>query len=185
MGEIKPQNLKAMGINPVNQPLPPQSQAATPTQPAPAQPESKEQPKSQAEPEKESQLSEEELAAAEQATVYDLLASLPGGPDRAQVEAWKQQFGEIFTAYFSEQEVYVFKPIRRMEWKNWMSEQHLTQNQLALQEHVVSQCVIWPPVRPEAIMTSKGGTVPTLFEQIMEYSNFIPTQAALTLVTKL
>lgn len=128
--------------------------------------------------------SQQQEAPAPQAepTVKDLLVSL-NGPDQVQIEEWKKQFGEVFVSAFSEAEVYIWRPLKRDEFRQLQEaqadpEQMMTQ--LDYEEAVCSVCVLWSSANATATgANSKGGTASTLAENIMSNSNFwAPQQAA-------
>ena len=56
---------------------------------------------------------------------------------------------------------------------------------MASEEKIVSMCLLWPKKTPEELAQDKGGTVPTLLEQVMANSNFMTAQQASFLVVKL
>lgn len=116
---------------------------------------------------------------------YAILAEVPGAPTKEQVEQWKTTH-EIKMSMFSEKEVFLWKPINWQDYK--MLQQAAADNQQNpnyFDEQLVYKCIVWPQVMPETLPTLKGGTIPTLSQQIMEGSNFIPPQMAMNLVVDL
>ena len=116
---------------------------------------------------------------------YSILEKVPGAPTKEQVEQWKVTY-EIKMSMFSEKEVFLWKPITWQEYK--MLQQAASDNQQNpnyFDEQLVYKCVVWPQIMPETLPTLKGGTIPTLSQQIMEGSNFIPPQMAMNLVVDL
>jgi len=117
-----------------------------------------------------------------------LLAKFEGAPGSQQIELWKQEFGEVFVSGFSETELFVFRPLSWQEHKNInkqlsvQEEGEEPKTEFDLQELVVDTCLLWTSVPNFA---NKGGTIPTLFEQTMSNSNFLPPQLALSFVAKL
>lgn len=103
-------------------------------------------------------------------------------PAQSQIDAWKQQFGEVFLIAFDEDEMYVWRPINRLEYKQMIQ---TVQNEAAFQEGIVQKCVLWPDIGPEWLSAGKAGTIPTLHAVIMEGSNFLEPAMAVTLVRKL
>jgi len=103
-------------------------------------------------------------------------------PDQTQIDAWKQQFGEVFLIAFDEDDMYVWRPINRLEYKQMIQN---VQSEAAFQEGIVQQCVLWPTIGPEWLSAGKAGTIPTLHAVIMEGSNFLEPAMAVTLVRKL
>lgn len=103
-------------------------------------------------------------------------------PPQADIDAWKQQFGEVFLIAFDEDDMYVWRPINRLEYKQLIQN---VQNEAAFQEAIVQKCVLWPNVGATWMSGGKAGTIPTLHAVIMEGSNFLEPAMAVTLVRKL
>jgi len=103
-------------------------------------------------------------------------------PAQQQIDAWKQQYGEVFLIAFDEDEMYVWRPINRLEYKQMIQS---VQNEAAFQEAMVQKCVLWPNIGPEWLAAGKAGTIPTLHAVILEGSNFLEPAMAVTLVRKL
>lgn len=117
--------------------------------------------------------------------IYELLAALPDAPSKDQVDFYKTQNGGV-ASIFSEEEIYIWRPINWAEYK--MLQQAAAENAHNphyLDEQVVYKCVLWPKIKPETLPAMKGGTIPTLSQQIMEGSNFVPPNMAMSLVIKL
>lgn len=122
---------------------------------------------------------------AEGPDIYGLLASIPGSPAKEQIATWKTSY-DVEASVFSEEEVYIWRPITWHEYKMLQqSSAENPQNPNFFDEQVIYKCVLWPKVMPETLPVMKGGTIPTLSQQIMEGSNFIPPQVAMNLVYKL
>ena len=103
-------------------------------------------------------------------------------PNDAMIAEWKGLYGEIFLLALDEDEMYVWRPLARHEYKALMQP---VQHEHIFMEQVVQKCVIWPMITPEWLMGGKAGTVSTLHGVIMEGSNFLPPEVAMTLVRKL
>jgi len=104
-------------------------------------------------------------------------------PSDEMIEQWKGQFGDnIFMLALDEDEMYVWRPLTRHEYKQLLQE---VQHEQAFMEQIVQRCVIWPSITPEWLAGGKGGTVPTLHGVIMEGSNFLAPEVAMSLVRKL
>lgn len=116
-----------------------------------------------------------------------LLNSLEGAPSPLQIDAWKQEYGEVFVSGFSEEELYIFRPLKRNEWKELRAAAANSEgmDELKFEEMVVSTCVLFPALAGASNLANKAGTVTTLNEQVMQHSNFIPPALALSLVQKL
>lgn len=118
-----------------------------------------------------------------------LLAVFPGAPDKAQLESWKEQFGEIFCSGFSETELFIWRALSRREYVGLQKQLRQSPqqgqeplNELDYEEMVVSTCTLWSSVQD---VTRKGGSISTLSEQVLMNSNFMPPQMASAFVIKL
>jgi hypothetical protein len=112
-------------------------------------------------------------------------ANLANGPGPDQVSAWKEAYGDIRIMAFESDEIYVYRTIRRVEWKKFIAEIKEGPGSDLFQEQVVKKCVLWPSLDLTWSATCKAGTIPTLFEVIMEASNFLNPQTAIMLTRKL
>jgi hypothetical protein len=93
------------------------------------------------------------------------------GVTKEQIDEWKVKFGEVYVAKFSEEEKYVYRPLRRLEYKQIMT---LGQNESKTfaEEKVVQMCVVHPVIDPSKMSMLKAGTISTLVDLIMAASNF-------------
>jgi len=138
----------------------------------------------------------------EQATVeekakdpLEFIYALEGAPDKKQIDDWKVKFGAVYFSGFSEEEIFIWRAITRAEYKKLqiesqkiaeMKDQVEAANaQMTSEESIVAMCLLWPKKTVEELVADKGGTVPTLLEQIMQNSNFMSPQQASMLVVKL
>lgn len=119
----------------------------------------------------------------------DLLKVIPGAPKPEDIEAWKVKFGDVFVSGFSPTELYIWRPIRRGEWRSLqarMADPEQKVDQLRWEEMVCEQCVLWPTTNTDFWSDpSKAGTPSSLSEQILQNSNFLSPQQAAMLVQKL
>jgi len=109
----------------------------------------------------------------------ELLSGFDNHPDETVIEGWKATHGDVFCSALSESELFVFRSVTRQEHRE-IQAQVETEDQYEMQ--VVNTCLLWKSV---ANLEQKGGTLPTLLEQIMQNSNFMPPQMAGQLVVKL
>jgi hypothetical protein len=121
--------------------------------------------------------------------LVNLLKDFDGAPGEAEVEKWKQQFGEVFVSGFSETELFVWRPLSREEYVTMQKamrapkEGEEPMSDLDFEQAVVDTCMLWGSAT-DALKT-KGGSVSTLSEQIMTNSNFMAPAMASVLVMKL
>ena len=109
----------------------------------------------------------------------ELLSGFPNHPDESVIENWKNDHGDVFCSALSEDELFVFRAVSRKEHRDI---QAASEDESDYELRVVTTCLLWSSV-PD--LERKGGTLPTLLEQIMQNSNFMPPQLAGQLVVKL
>lgn len=98
------------------------------------------------------------------------------------MDQWKAQYGDVHYSVFDEEEIYIWRPINAFEYRNITKS---TKNEESFQESIVRKCVIHPTFTVESLNSGKAGTIPTLFQQVMYCSNFLPPEDALAIVRKL
>lgn len=125
---------------------------------------------------------EEEKKKERKDPIMEHWATMKGRPTDEMIEGWKAQYGECFLMSFDAVENYVWRPIKRLEYKNILQQ---AKDDAHYQEMVVQRCVLWPQVGPEVLTGGKAGTIPTLYAVIMEGSNFLEPDQAVMLVRKL
>lgn len=117
----------------------------------------------------------------------DIMKKIPDAPTQDQIEKWKAEYGEVYVSGFSETELFVWHPIARPAY---VQIQELVQNpehqmtQFKFEELVCDSCVLWKSVKV-SWEKGKAGTPQSLFEQIMNQSNFLTPAASSMLVAKL
>ncbi len=120
--------------------------------------------------------------------VKELLYQSPGAPNAEKIEEWKTQHGEVYVAGFSETELFVWRPITRQEYVALQLEAKATEGgmpQTTFEEKVDQACLLWPAPSTINWLTIKAGTPNSLYEAIMQNSNFVPPGMASMLVVKL
>ena len=122
------------------------------------------------------------------ASLRDLL-DRNGGPSEADCERLKEQFGEVLVFASSEDEVYLFRPLLREEFRALQAKLNDPQNnmdQLSYEEDVCKVCVLWPSLAElTKNLELRGGTASSLAEAIAQNSNFFNPQQIGLLVAKL
>ena len=119
----------------------------------------------------------------------NMLKDFENAPSETQIEKWKQQYGEVFVSGFSETELFVWHPLSRpkyVELQKQMRAQATSEmalTELDFEQAVVDSCLLW--ASNSNSLSSKGGSVSTLSEQIMINSNFMAPAMASVLLTKL
>jgi hypothetical protein len=104
----------------------------------------------------------------------------PGGPALAQVEEWKSRFkDEVYLTEF-EEEVFLWRPITRKEYKQVMKVQNA--DSFYKEERICEACILYPQGYNFMAMTAGKAGIPTLLaELIMEKSGFQAKTGAMKL----
>lgn len=115
----------------------------------------------------------------------DALRAIPGSPTQEQIDAWKMEFGAVYTFPFDTREIYIWRPMRRREWQMLQGNEALVKEEAKFQEQVVMRAVLYPAIGPVELNISRAGLVQTLFSVIMQGSYFLHPDFAITLVEEL
>lgn len=105
----------------------------------------------------------------------------PGGPTYNELEGWKSQFnGEIYMTEIDDEEAYIWRPIRRKEYKDISKINGA--DQFYKEERICEKCVLFPKNYSYMAMTNgKAGTPSLLSELILEKSGFVAKTGAMKL----
>jgi tRNA U34 5-methylaminomethyl-2-thiouridine-forming methyltransferase MnmC len=115
----------------------------------------------------------------------EILKKFPTAPTNEQIEQWKLLHGEVFVSGFSENELYVWRPVKRPEWvKLQVRAQELQVDSFKFEEMVCETCILWTSV-VGSLAEGKAGVASALQEQILQNSCFLTPQSASLLVAKL
>lgn len=128
-------------------------------------------------------------------------ANFEGAPSDREVEIWRDRHGDVFVTLFTDDEVFIWRTVRRLEYKNIMSmvaqaDQAVAKTQGAAAnidegrnarfiEELCKRCVLWPEINADQLSFSKAGSFDALANLILEASNFIPHGLAMRLTRKL
>lgn len=96
---------------------------------------------------------------------------IPNGPTQEQINEWKEKYGDIYVATFSEDK-YIYRSLKRFEYKQILSLNQTQDARTFAEEKVAEKCIIWPRVEAAKLSTLKAGTISTLVDLIMAASNF-------------
>lgn len=104
----------------------------------------------------------------------------PGGPSVLKLEEWKSQFSdEVYLTEF-EEDIFLWRPITRKEYKGVMKVQNA--DSFYKEERICEACVLYPEQYNFMSMTNGKAGIPTLLaELIMEKSGFQAKTAAMKL----
>lgn len=120
----------------------------------------------------------------EQDFVIQTFKELEHRPSDEEIEGYKQQVGDVFLMSLSEQENFVFRPLKRLEWRTLMQKiQKLDEMKKA--EAVVMRGTLWPKLDQQNINVLTAGSIETMRDMILQVSNFIAPETAMQLVRKL
>lgn len=116
--------------------------------------------------------------------VIQLFKELKNRPSDEEIEALKAQVGEVYFVALSETENFLFRGIRRQEWRTLTSKiQKL--DEMKKTEAIVIKAVLYPKLDQLTINMLSAGVVDTMRELILQASNFMTTEYAMRLVRKL
>jgi hypothetical protein len=118
--------------------------------------------------------------------IYDYIESV-GGPSKQDVEDYKARQGNLYALPINENEVYLYRPLKRNEWNQLqtMFAKAANLSEDARQEKIVLTCLVWPRLSEEDLQNDDAGVLPSLYEAIMYSSKFMPTQMIINLVSRL
>jgi hypothetical protein len=111
--------------------------------------------------------------------------ALQDKPSDAQIEEWKKQFGKVYTIGLNEDEYFLFRPLRRLEWRNLLKALAKQTDEMKKKEAICQRAVLWPTMSPDSMSRLPAGTPDTLYEMVLQASNFLVPQEALACVRKL
>lgn len=113
-----------------------------------------------------------------------LLSKFENAPSAVEIDRLKATHGDVFLSALNDDELFLFKALTRKEHRAFQAA--VAEGQLqgeAFEEEVVKSCLLWKSHAES--LESKAGTFPSLFEQIMQNSNFLAPQLLSNLVVKL
>lgn len=118
--------------------------------------------------------------------IIQTFKSLKQRPTEEQIESLKAEHGEVYLVSLSEKENFLFRPLKRVEWREMM--QRFEKAKLSEQqrtEGIVMKGVVWPILNQANINVLTAGAPETIRNLILEASNFMEPERAVTLVRKL
>jgi len=119
-------------------------------------------------------ITEEDPAFAEQEI-------FPGGPTHNDLEGWKAMYGgEVYLTEFDDEDIYVWRPIKRKEYKDIAKIQNA--DQFYREERICEKAVLFPAKYSFMNMSAGKAGIPTLLhELILEKSGFVAKTGAMRL----
>lgn len=105
----------------------------------------------------------------------------PEGPNFGQINAWKEQFGDIYVTSVTPTEHVVWRTMTRFEYRRLIqnTEQALSSGQtsqaianLDNEDSIAELCILYPEYRRTESTGALGGIASTIAQQVMEASGF-------------
>ncbi len=112
------------------------------------------------------------------------LKDIKGAPDEKTLYEWKDLHGKFYMSSVDGESVFIWKTIKRTEYKNMISSGVMDKPGL-IEEFVVRRALLWPKPSQEFLGSSDAGVISTLFKQIYNQSGFIADELALSLIEKI
>ncbi|MFE4029165.1 tail chaperonin [Priestia sp. YIM B13551] len=105
----------------------------------------------------------------------------PGGPTYNDLEKWKSMYaGEVYLTEFDEENVFVWRPIKRKEYKDIAKIQNA--DQFYKEERICEKSMLFPEKYGFMNMSTGKAGIPTLLsEMILEKSGFVAKTGAMRL----
>lgn len=110
--------------------------------------------------------------------------ALENKPSEEVIAKWKAEFGDIYLVSLSEKENFIFRGLKRGEWR------HLTAQikdipKLKKEEAIAIRGTLFPRLNEQNIAVLTGGAPEVITNLILEASNFMSPEKAVSLVRKL
>lgn len=137
-------------------------------------------------------LSEEEKALLdkiqkkqmEQDFIIQTFKDLENRPSDEEIEHLKAQVGDVYLMSITEKENFVFRPLKRLEWRALMQKiQPLDDHKKA--EAIVMKSCLWPKLDQQNINVLTAGAIDSVRDMVLHVTNFMAPEMAMQLVRKL
>jgi hypothetical protein len=116
--------------------------------------------------------------------ILTIFRELETRPSDEQIEEMKQRCGDVYLVSLSEKENFLFRSLKRLEWRTLMQKIDKLDN-FKKSEAIVMKGILFPQLNQQNINVLSAGTVDTLKELILQASNFMAPEYATQLVRKL
>jgi hypothetical protein len=117
--------------------------------------------------------------------VIQALAEMKNAPTPEMIDSFKSSTGdEVYFISMSDKENFLFRPIRRQEWRALMGN-IAKLDEYKKSEAIVMKGVLYPQLSQVNVGALAAGSIETLKEVILRASNFMPPDMAVSLVRKL
>ena len=116
--------------------------------------------------------------------ILQTFKELENRPSDEEIEHFKTQVGDVYLMSLSEKENFVFRPLRRLEWRTLMQKiSKLEEDKKS--EAIVMKACLWPKLDQQNINVLTAGAIDSVRDMILQVSNFIGPEMAMQLVRKL
>lgn len=108
-----------------------------------------------------------------------------GGPNFAQINGWKDQFGDVYVTSVTPEKHIVWRTLTRFEYRRLIKimEQQLASGQVSQgeanlnnEEAIAEMCILYPPYSRQAGAENMAGVASTIAQQVMEASAFVSVE---------
>ena len=105
-------------------------------------------------------------------------------PTEEDVEKFKNIHGEVYFISLTEKENFIFRPLKRHEWRSLMTRVAKVDD-FKKAEAIVITGIVWPKLSEITVSALSAGSIDALRDMILEASNFMTPDRAVQLVRKL
>ena len=105
-------------------------------------------------------------------------------PTEEDVEKFKNIHGEVYFISLTEKENFIFRPLKRHEWRSLMTRVAKVDD-FKKAEAIVIAGIVWPKLSEITVSALSAGSIDALRDMILEASNFMTPDRAVQLVRKL
>jgi len=116
--------------------------------------------------------------------ILKLFEELESRPSEEDLDELRSSCGEIFFVPMGERENFIFRALKRLEWRTLMNK-IANLDEFKKAEAIVMRGVVHPALNQQNINVLSAGTIDTLRELILQASNFMPADYAMQLVRKI
>lgn len=104
-----------------------------------------------------------------------------GGPTFAHINAWKDEFGDIYVTSVTPEKHVVWRTLNRFEYRRLIKnlEQAVSTGQVSQaeanlnnEESIAEMCILYPPYSRQTSVGEMAGVASTISQQVMEASAF-------------
>lgn len=109
----------------------------------------------------------------------------PGGPNFAQINEWKDKFGDIYVTSVTPDKHIVWRTLTRFEYRRLIKnlEQQLSAGQVSQgeanmnnEEAIAEMCILYPGYSRQNASADLAGVASTISQQVMEASAFVSVE---------